>query len=453
METAAHTDLTGVALVVVAALLCGVGMERLRQPALIGYMLAGVILGPSGLALVEDRARVDALAELGVLLLLFVVGLELSLRVFRRIWKITVVATLGQIVASVAITVGLSYVLNWPWRQGVLIGFVVAMSSTAVAIKVLEEIGELRSRAGRITVGVLIAQDLAVVPMMLIVSVMGTNVFDWLAVVRLAGSVGLLGGLVWYLGRGRKVRIPYLDRIAKNDELPPLTALAFCFSGAAASGVLGLSPAYGAFIAGLVLGNSTQRRVFETNIMPIQNVLMMVFFLSIGLLIDLGFIWNHLGTVLLLLFVVAIFKTVLNAGLLRMLGQDWPQAFLAAVMLAQIGEFSFLLAMLGLNNGVIDPEGARLVIAVTVLSLALSPLWVVTARRLHNVASEGVSSAKEVLTLIYGREVDIVGVGVGGVRVYLVRLSRVIMRKRGERRAPAADDSADADAHHSPLEK
>ncbi len=164
-QTAQQSELTGIAVVVLAALLCGIGMERLRQPALVGYILAGVLLGPSALAVVESREQIDVLAELGVLMLLFIVGMELSLRSFGRIWRLALMVVTFQVSASVGVMLLMSMAFGWSLGLAVLLGFVIALSSTAVAIKILESIGELRTRAGRIAVGVLIAQDLAVVPM------------------------------------------------------------------------------------------------------------------------------------------------------------------------------------------------------------------------------------------------------------------------------------------------
>ncbi|NQW02194.1 MAG: cation:proton antiporter, partial [Rhodospirillales bacterium] len=190
METDVHSSLTAIAAVVLAALVCGIAMERFRQPALVGYILAGVLLGPSALAVVENREQIDVLAEMGVLLLLFIVGMELSLRSFRRIWRLTVLATLMQIGGSVGAMLLLSMVFDLRIETAILLGFVVAVSSTAVAIKLLEDVGELRTRAGRVAVGVLIAQDLAVVPMMLGVAAMGGDGFDWYALPKILFSIG-----------------------------------------------------------------------------------------------------------------------------------------------------------------------------------------------------------------------------------------------------------------------
>jgi len=407
-QHSAHTDLTGIALVVVAALLCGLGMERFKQPAILGYMVAGVLLGPSALGVVQDLDQINILAELGVLMLLFVIGMELNLRIFKRIWKLAAAVAGLQIAASMLVFWLLSFVFAWPLEMAVLMGFVVAMSSTAVAIKILQDAGELKTRGGRIAVGVLIAQDMAVVPMMLTVGVMGRGGFEWMTAVSLTGAIGLLAGLVWYLSRGRKLQLPMPSLSGKKrEELGPLMAIAFCFSAAAVSGLLDLSAAYGAFVAGLVIGNSSLKETIFAEVKPIQTILMMVFFLSIGLLIDLNYIWDNLGAVLAILFMVTFFKTALNIGVIRALGQPWSIAVVSGIVLAQIGEFSFLLAGVAVTSGVIPPETQRLVVAVTVMSLLLSPIWTLTARRLHGMASDGIDTVGEVWTVAWGRETEI----------------------------------------------
>jgi len=406
MEAAHHVDLTGIAIVALGALLCGYGMERLRQPAIVGYILAGVVLGPAGFGAVDVRDGIEVLAEMGVLMLLFIIGMELSLRAFMQIWKIAVSTTLFQITASTAVTLGLARFSGVSWELAVLMGFVVAMSSTAVAIKILADIGELRTKVGQITIGVLIAQDIAVVPMMLTIGALGGEGFRWSQIPVMIGSVAFLIGLILYASRGREIHLPFAEKIAENKELAPLAGLAFCFGWAAIAGLIGLSAAYGAFIAGLILGSSQARHAMLDAVLPIQSVLMMVFFLSIGLLIDPVFMVHNFGMVMMLFLMVTVFKTVMNVGFLHLVGQPWSSAFLAGVSMAQIGEFSFLLSVVGISSGVLDEEGRRLIVSVTVLSLALSPLWVITARRLHLLASYGVTEAVDLLTLVYGPETE-----------------------------------------------
>jgi CPA2 family monovalent cation:H+ antiporter-2 len=448
MEAAVvHSDLLDIALVALAALTCGLILERLRQPAVVGYILAGVILGPSGFAVVHDRGNIDTLAELGVLMLLFVVGMELSLRAFRQLWRLYVVATLAQIAVSTAAMLLLSRMLGWTPGLALVLGFALALSSTAVAIKILQDMGELHSRAGRVTVGILIAQDLAIVPMMLVIGALSSDGFRIVDILKMVVSVWLLITLIQWLSRRAKVSLPFSQWVGGHADLTPLAALVFCFGAAALSGLLGLSAAYGAFIAGLVIGNSRERQAMAAVTRPIQSILLMVFFLSIGLLIDLPFAWANLGRVLLLLVLVAFFKTGFNAALLRLMGQPWTNAFLAAVLMAQIGEFSFVLALTALDSRLIDGETMRLVVAVAALSLGLSPIWVVTARRLHAVAQDHITSAGQVFQMVYGREAEAAAEHLEVARGWSIRVSVAAMR--GAQRVREAGGAAMAKAQRA----
>ncbi len=402
----AASNLTGLAIVALAALACGMLMHRFKQPPVIGYILAGAILGPASLGIVESRDFIQMLAELGVLMLLFLIGMELSLRAVREVWKVALATTAVQIGAGLIAMSVLGAILDWPTPVTLLLGFVVAISSTAVAIKMLDEIGELRSRTGQITVAILVAQDLAVVPMMLIVNSFQAGSEESLAAVvfKIALSLGFLALLILYLLRRERLRLPFAKAVGKHRDLAPLAGLAFCFGAAALSGLLGLSAAYGAFLAGLIIGNSTSRRAMIHHTAPVQSILIMVFFLSIGLLIDFSFILDNLWTVLLIVAFVAVLKTALNILCIRLLGQPWARAFLSGVVLAQMGEFSFVLAALGLSVGAIDDESHRLIVAVTVLSLMTSPIWLESARRLQRIALLGITSGREILRLTLGRE-------------------------------------------------
>jgi CPA2 family monovalent cation:H+ antiporter-2 len=404
-----QADLTGLAIVALAALACGLILARLKQPAIVGYILAGVILGPSALGLVSGREGVEVLAELGVILLLFLVAMEMSLRGFVQVWRVALATTLLQILVSVALMLGLSYAFGWSYGLSILLGFVVALSSTAVVIKMLEQINVLRGPVGQLTVGILIAQDLAVVPMILTLKALAAPAFEPLEIGKIIASIAFLALLTIYLSRRKRVTLPFGRIVAGQFDLRPLAGLTMCFAAAAASGLAGLTPAYGAFLAGLVIGNSNARSMMIQSTRPVQSVLLMVFFLSIGLLIDLKFIWEHIGAVLLLLLLVTVIKTALNIGLLHLLREPWPHAFVAGIMLAQIGEFSFVLGQTGLQTGVIDSAASRLIVAVTALSLLVSPIWMVAARRLMRIILLSVTSFDETLELLLGSRARTVG--------------------------------------------
>lgn len=382
----AEFNLTELAIVALMALGCGIVFERMRQPAVLGYILAGLLLGPSVLGLVENRELVSILAEIGVLLLLFLVGLELDLNDFKKVWLIAMGCTLFQITGSLAVVALVGKIFDLSAGLSLVLGCAIALSSTAVAVKMMDNIGELKTAAGRITLGVLIAQDLAIVPMMLVLRSLGEGgILDISIATQLVISVGLLAALIMILGRRKKIDLPFANVLKQQEELLPLLCLGFCFGLSALAGLWGLSAAYGAFLAGLILGNTTAHHALIQSTKPIQSVFLMVFFLSVGLLLDLQFIWAHIWTVLVLLFIITIGKTLFNIAVLRFLGKAWPRAFLAGLLLAQMGEFTFLLTTLGVSARLITLEESKMIISLAALSLSFSPLWLVAARRVHDI--------------------------------------------------------------------
>jgi CPA2 family monovalent cation:H+ antiporter-2 len=399
-------NLTEITIVALAALAGGLALERARQPAVIGYILAGVILGPSMLGLVENREFVSILAELGVLLLLFLVGMELELTDFKKVWKISLFTTLGQIVVSLLVMYLIGMLFSIPFGLTVLLACSVALSSTAVAVKMTEGIQEDKTAVGRLTVGVLIAQDLAVVPIILVLRGLSLEGFDPTIALRVLGAVVLLGGVIWFLGKRDKIQLPFSQTLMKQKDLLPLLSLAFCFGMATISGIIGLSAAYGAFLAGLVLGNTTSHHSLMKATQPIQSILMMVFFLSIGLLMDLQYIWHNLGKVLMLLVVITLGKSLLNILLLSTFGATRKDAFLSGLLLAQMGEFAFVLTTVGLSANLIDTDGSKLVISLAALSLSFSPFWLAGARRLHDLAPASAAklSFSDLMETAFGQE-------------------------------------------------
>jgi len=402
----AHELLVPLALVILIALSFGVVFTHLRQPAVIGYILAGIVLGPSGFGLVQNEKNITFLAELGVLLLLFVIGMELSLRAFRRIWRIALATVILQICGALLIVWLIGMVINWPVEVILILAFVLALSSTAVAVKILEDISELRTRTGQIVVGILIAQDLAIVPMILLLDVVALGELSFSAASRIIIAITLLVAMILILSRPRRLRFPLPKIVANHADLTPLLGLVCCFGAATVSGLLGLSPAYGAFLAGLAIGNSSLRVGMLDKVMPIQSILMMVFFLSVGLLIDFSLLWNNLGIFCAMLLIATLGKTIINLAIFSLLRLPWAQALLTALVLSQVGEFSFLLGSVGLERGIIEIKEFRIILTVTAVSLAISPLWMGAVRRLHDVVTHRQVPVRYVFRIAFGREAD-----------------------------------------------
>lgn len=446
-QGAHHGDaLIWIAVAIAVAALLGLGFMRLKQPPLVGFILAGLLLGPTGMGVISTSENVALLAEMGVVVLLFFIGMELSVKAFVRSINQAVLVAGGQLVASMALAALLAFMLDASVSETIILGFIIALSSTVVAMKMLDEMGELRSEPGRVAIGVLIAQDIAVVPMLILVSSLGGDSIDFRAIAfKVFVAVALLGGLLWWFGRNPKLKLPFAEAIEDNVDLLAIGSLAMCFSAAALSGLAGLSPVYGAFLAGIIVGNSTLRSRVIPVIEPIQSILLVVFFLSIGLLIDLDFILDNIWLVLAAALLVVALKTVLNILLLRITGSDPKTALVAGLSMAQIGEFSFVLAAAGFASGAFGSDIYRLAIAVTAISLLVSPVWFNLMERVENLATEGLGSYKEALAQAYEGELDGVENVVWSARARY-RALRFALYQRRARRAEAKPLSAAATA-------
>jgi len=401
------TALTDIAFVAALAGLLGLGLMRLKQPPLVGFIIAGMVLGPTGFGIIHSSAYVQVLAEMGVLVLLFFIGIELSLRAFVLTIRQALLVAGGQLLAALAVGMLLGYLIGSDVAESLVLGFIIALSSTVVAMKMLDDMGLLRSEEGRVAIAVLIAQDLAVIPMLVFVSSFGGDDVSYSMVTfKILVAVAVLGGLLWWLGRRGKLRFPFTEQIENNVEILALGSLAVCFSAASISSIAGLSPVYGAFIAGILIGNSTLRSRVIPVIEPIQSVLLVIFFLSIGLLIDLWFIWDNLWFVLITCLVVITAKSLLNIALLRLTGADPRTALVSGLSMAQIGEFSFVLAAAGLGASILHEDTYRLAIAVTAISLLLSPVWASLMHRVQDVAQKGLTTYREALREAYAHEIE-----------------------------------------------
>lgn len=447
-QTGHHGDaMVSIAIAVAIAALLGLGFMRLRQPPLVGFILAGLALGPTGLGVISTSENVSLLAEMGVLILLFFIGMELSIKAFVLSLKPAVLVAGGQLLASMVLAAALALMLGASPSETLILGFIIALSSTVVAMKMLDEMGELRQAAGRITVGVLIAQDLAVVPMLILVSSLGGETFDLGNVVfKVVVAVALLAGLLWWFGRHPKLKLPFAEAIEDNVDLLAIGSLALCFSAAALSGLAGLSPVYGAFLAGIIVGNSTLRSRVIPVIEPIQSILLVVFFLSIGLLIDLDFILANVTLVIAAALLVVGLKTALNIFLLRITGSDPKTALIAGLSMAQIGEFSFVLAAAGFASGAFGADIYRLAIAVTAISLLVSPVWFNLMKRVEELANEGLGTYREALSQAYEGELDGVENVVWAVRARYRALRFALYQRRARRAGVKPQGSAAAKA-------
>ena len=372
-------------LVVILAI--GLMLRTFRQPQLVGYILAGFAIGPHGLGWITDVVTAEHLGAIGVTLLLFFIGMEVSPRQIVRGWRIAVVGTLLQILVSLGLVWMVGYWLDWSMSRIVLLGFVISLSSTVVVLKLLQDHGELGSSAGQNVVLILLTQDLAVVPMLIVVSMLGGEFpSNYDLVKQVFGAVLVLGLAAFILSR-EQVHLPLPEYVRQDHELQVFAAMFACFGMAFLTGMLGLSSALGAFIGGMLIASARETDWVHHALEPLRVVFVALLFVSVGMLIDAAFVLQNWLLILSLVTAVLLSNTFINAGILRVLGNSWPTSLYSGALLAQIGEFSFVLASVGLQAGIITGFGHQLTVAVIAFSLVLSPPWIGGIKRLPAIWS------------------------------------------------------------------
>ncbi len=371
-----HPLLPALVAAISAVLLIGFVVRRFGQPHVIAYLIVGVVLGPSVLNLFEEES-VGLVGEIGVIVLLFFVGLEVDLPRLATGWKVSVIGTILQIAVSTLAVAGVGYWLDWPLPRVILIGFAISLSSTALVVTMLRQWNELDTDAGHDALGVLIVQDFAVVPMLIAISLLGGAAAPeplMMGVQILSGVV--LISIVICLVRGWRFKMPFASALEKDHELQLFGALLLCFAASWLTGIVGLSTPLGAFIAGLVVASSKETGWVRHSLEPFHVLLVAIFFVSVGMRIDLEFLQaNWIVTAALILAALGT-NTIINAVILRVLGRSWRTSVYVGALLSQIGEFSFVLAAIALEGGIIEEYGNQMTLGVIAGTIALGPAWI-----------------------------------------------------------------------------
>lgn len=363
-------------------LLIGLTLQRLQQPYVVGYLLGGILLGPHGLELVTDETVLSRLGSLGVVLLLFFIGMEASPKKLIGRWKISVIGTLFQILISVGVVWLIGMWLDWPLHRIILIGFVISLSSTAVVLKILQDWKEMDSPIGQDVLGILLMQDLAVIPMLIIIGNMGGDSIETAAIIKQIIGTVLMFVLIAWIFMHDHISLPFLQKIRDDHEMQIFLALTICFGLALVTALFGLSTALGAFVAGMLVAAARETQWIHHSLNPFRVVFIALFFVSIGMLVDLTFLKSEWILVTMLTLAVLLTNTFINAAILRSLGDSWRNSLYAGALLSQIGEFSFVLAAVGVQAGIVTGYGHAMTIAVIALSLLLSPAWIAIIKKL-----------------------------------------------------------------------
>lgn len=377
---------TDIIILVLTAFFCGLLMQRLKQPLILGYILAGILLGPyTGGMTITEVHDIELLAEIGVALLLFALGLEFSLKDLKPVKYVALIGTPMQMLLTIAFGTAIGRLFGWEWSLSLWFGALISLSSTMVILKTLMNQGWLGTLSSKVMIGMLIIQDLAVVPLMIILPQMNDP----------ASGLGLLGyafvkAAIFLLGMfflGTRL-LPYLLKsIARlgSRELFILAITAIGLGVGYLTYLVGLSFAFGAFIAGMVLSESDYGHQALSDIIPLRDLFGLLFFASVGMLLDPRFLLNNFGTILLLVILVSLVKGCLFAALAWLFRYRNVVPLAVGLGLFQVGEFSFVLARIGVSSESISNEFYNMFLTMAVVTMVLTPFVSSQTSRLYSL--------------------------------------------------------------------
>ena len=416
MTNSLHLLLILLAAAVGVVVLCRI----LRLPAMLGYLIVGITIGPHALGWIPDAPETRHLAEFGVVFLMFSIGLEFSLARLRSMQRMVFGLGTAQVVSTILLVMLASYFFGLDWRAGLALGGVLAMSSTAIVSKMLVERAELNTPHGQKIMGVLLFQDLAVVPLIIIIPALassGQAIYTTLGLALLKAGVVLAALLVF----GQRLLRPWFHLVAtqKSSELFMLNVLLFTLGMAYITELAGLSLALGAFVAGMLISETEYRYQVEEDIKPFRDVLLGLFFVTIGMLLDPGSVVVGFGWILLLLLILLPFKAAVVALLARWFAGDWGTAIRSGLGLAQAGEFGFVLLTLAGEVNLLPREVMQNVLAAMLLSMLVAPFlihhaedivrrispdaWMDRAMQIHQIAVQSMATDAHIIICGYGR--------------------------------------------------
>ena len=373
-----------IAILLLVAALLGALLRRLHQPLIVGFICVGIIAGPSFLGAVQGGEEIELLAHLGIAVLLFIVGLKLDLRLIAALGPVAVIAGVSQMALTALAGLALALLLGFALPEAVYVAVALTFSSTIIVVKLLSDRREIDELHGRIALGVLIVQDIAVVAVMIGLSAFGaTGRGDLLLELGTFAVTGTL--FIAVVAAFARLLLPrLLDVFARTPELLVLAAVAWAVALAAIGDMLGFSEEVGAFIAGVALASSPYREAIATRLTTLRDFLLLFFFVQLGLGLDLGAAGGQMGPALVLAGFVLLAKPLVLMASMGALGYRRRTSFLTGVSLAQISEFSLILTALGVELGHVDESLLGVTTAVAVLTIAASSYLIIGGRRLSD---------------------------------------------------------------------
>ncbi|WP_029273575.1 cation:proton antiporter [Flavobacterium sp. KJJ] len=373
---------SGIAVLSLTVLLLILLLRRLKQPYLIAYIAAGVLLGPQVFNIIQKPDVISELGEIGIIIMMFSIGSEIDLQYLTRNFYKPLLIAVVQIVLGFICMYFIGSYAGWKITTILLTAFIISISSSAIVFQYLDRTGEIKSRLGMITCGVLLIQDILVIPMMLALNFMSGAAVSAIQLIKVcAGGVLMILFLKGALTK-KLFKIPMQKEITADHELQVFIGFSVCFTMAWISGWLGLSTAFGAFASGILIGHDKATHWLGSSLIPFRVFFMAFFFLAVGLQLDISFFIQNAGTIILISFSVLFINSFINTVLFKLTKNPWRDSLYAGALLSQIGEFSFILMTMAASLKLVENYTYQVTLAVITLTMLLTAIWLMIIQQL-----------------------------------------------------------------------
>lgn len=374
-----------VSILAILIIIIGLVLKKFKQPYIIGYIIIGALLGEHGIGLIKDADSIHHLGEIGIILLLFFIGMEISLPELVKQWKLAVLGTLLQVAISVLIVLAIGYFFNWNFERSIILGFVIALSSSAIIIKIIQDKNLITTRIGKNVLSILLMQDIIIVPLLIITSLIGgkEEPIENILLMIVGGLIVI--AILIYIYIKRSIKLPFESKLENDHELQVFAAILLCFGGALLASAFGLSPALGAFVGGMVMHVSKATDWIYDTLHSFRVLFVALFFVSIGLQIDFEFIIENYVVISIILLSVYLTNHFINSFILKLFSCKTHEAILGGALLAQIGELSFLISSSAYSLEILESFGYKFTISLISLTLLISPFYISVTEKLLKI--------------------------------------------------------------------
>ena len=373
--------LKSLVIMLLTVLLIGVVLKKLNQPYFVAYIIAGILLGPYSIRVFTDNDTISVIGELGLLIQMFFIGSKMEIQTLVKNMQKPIIGVIVQLILSFIFIFILGQFQLWSLKEIILFSFIISLSSSAIILDYLEKNNEIRHPLGILTSGILILQDFLLVPMLLVINFMGQETFDLLQLIPLIISTIVITFFLRAVFLHKKINLQLPEKLRDDHEAQVFIGLLICFGFAMLTQLLNLSAAVGALLGGVIISRSSSMQWLETNLKPFRVFFLSLFFLSVGLQINMDFLFQHIELVSLIVAVILLINSFINTLVFRMLKESWRNSIYAGALLSQIGEFSLVLCIVAKNQQMVNDFWYQLTLAVVSVTMLMTAIWINVIRR------------------------------------------------------------------------